>query len=80
MENKYTEETQQIFRDVFNDKSINISKQMTASDIPEWDSLAHINLILAIESKFSIKFALGEIQELQCVGHMLSLIESKLEK
>jgi acyl carrier protein len=66
-----------IFRDVFDDPNLNIAPQMTASDVPGWDSLTNINLIFAIEREFKIKFALGEIQELKNVGEMITLIEKK---
>jgi acyl carrier protein len=69
-----------IFRDVFDDPKLSISPATTAQDIPMWDSLAHINLVMAIESEFRIKFALGEIQELQNVGEMAALIQKKTAK
>ena len=70
---------QEIFRDIFGDKSIVINDDTDADDIDEWDSFNHINLVAAIEKKFEIKFALGELQELENVGDMIQLmITSKL--
>jgi len=70
---------QEIFRDVFEDNSIVISDDTNAEDIDEWDSFNHINLVSAIEQKFGIKFALGELQELENVGDMIKLmLTSKL--
>ncbi|KWT91546.1 acyl carrier protein [Candidatus Magnetominusculus xianensis] len=74
------EKLQPIFREIFDDESIIITKQTTANDIEDWDSLTHINLIVAIEKHFNIKFALGELQSLQNVGEMLALIEEKVKK
>ena len=65
-----------IFTNVFG-RDIQVTYEMTADDIPEWDSIAHMNLILSIESEFGISFALGEIQDLKNVGEMISLIEEK---
>jgi len=70
---------QDIFRETFNDDSIVINEKTNADDIDEWDSFNHINLVAAIENAFSIKFALGELQELSNVGDMITLmIDSKL--
>ena len=44
-----------IFKDVFDDENLMISNDTTADDIDDWDSLAHINLIVAIEKDFNIK-------------------------
>lgn len=70
---------EEIFRDVFNDDSLTISYDTNADDIEEWDSFNHINLVAAIEKAFNIKFALGELQELENVGDMIDLmIKEKL--
>jgi acyl carrier protein len=66
-----------IFRDVFDDSGLHITSGTTARDVPGWDSLTNINLIFAIEREFKVKFALGEIQELNNVGEMATLITAK---
>jgi acyl carrier protein len=68
---------QTIFQDVFDDPRLRVTQTTTAADVPAWDSLTNINLIFAIEREFNIKFALGEIQELNNVGEMAALIERK---
>ena len=72
-------EVQELFRDVFDDENLVISEDTSAADIDDWDSLSHIRLVVAIEKKFDIKFAFGELQELKNVGEMLELIQEKLE-
>ena len=76
-----TEETlervQQIFRDVFDRPGLEIRRKTTAKDVQDWDSLAHINLVVAIEKSFHITFALGELRSLQNVGNMVDLIVQK---
>ncbi len=67
-----------IFRDIFDDGSIVLQRETTADDIEEWDSLAHISLIVAIEKEFRIKFDLIELKPLQNVGEMLDLIQAKI--
>lgn len=74
-------DVQQVFRDVFGEDQIVLTDDMTADDIPGWDSLGHLNLIIAIEKRFGIKFATAEISRLkddgQNVGTLLALIARK---
>jgi acyl carrier protein len=66
-----------IFRRVFDDQSIALARSTNADDIEEWDSLTHMNLVIAVELAFKVKFALGELQKLKNVGEMLDLISRK---
>ncbi len=67
-----------IFRDVFDDDTLVITDSTNAEDIEDWDSLEHINLIMAMEKDFELKFNLQEVGELANVGEMADLIERKL--
>jgi acyl carrier protein len=67
-----------IFRDLFDDDTLELSPGLTAADVPEWDSFNHINLIVAVESKFGIKFQTAELESMHTVGHLADLIQSKL--
>jgi len=69
-----------IFREVFDDGSLIIKRETTADDIDDWDSLSHLNLVIAVEMKFGVKFALGELQSLKNVGDMADLVDKKLKK
>jgi acyl carrier protein len=69
-----------IFREVFDDDEIVLSRQTTADDIDAWDSLSHMNLIVAVEMKFKVKFALGELQSLKNVGDLADLVDKKLSR
>jgi acyl carrier protein len=69
-----------IFYEVFDDDSIVITRQTTANDIDAWDSLSHMNMVMAVELKFGIRFALGELQTLKNVGDLIDLTEKKLAK
>jgi acyl carrier protein len=68
---------QGIFRDVFDNEMLTISRQTGADDIEEWDSLAHVSLVVAMEKEFNIKFSLDELQQMMNVGNILDLIERK---
>ena len=66
-----------ILKNTFDEQTLEVSRQTSAEDIDEWDSLSHIELISNIEKHYSIRFALGELQDLQNVGEMVDLIQSK---
>ena len=66
-----------IFQDVFEDSSIIVTPELKAADVPEWDSLSHIRLILAVQKVFGIKFSAAQTAELKNVGDLAELIHSK---
>jgi acyl carrier protein len=66
-----------VFRDTFDDDTIEISNATTASDVEEWDSLAHITLILGVEREFKIKFKAAEVGSFANVGEMIALIAQR---
>ena len=68
-----------VFKNVFDVDSLVLDDDITADDIDEWDSLSHIQLMLAIEKAFDIKFTSREMKELADVGEMVSCIKSKLK-
>lgn len=67
-----------IFRDEFDDESIQVTETITANDIEDWDSLAHISLIAAIEDEFGMKFTMGEVTSMKNVGEMADVILSRI--
>ncbi len=67
-----------VFGEVFDDDSITVSDGTTASDIPDWDSLAHMTLVSSIEEAFDIEFSLGEINGFKNVGEMMDAIEKHI--
>ena len=68
---------QEIFRDILDNEDIILSEETTANDVEEWDSLTHIQLIVAIEKKLKIKFTSKEILSWKNVGEMLDSIMQK---
>ena len=71
-------EVQGIFRDVLDEPGLVLTRHSNAQSVPEWDSLAHVNLITAIERRFKVRFALGELQDLKHLGDLLDLLEQKV--
>jgi acyl carrier protein len=69
-----------IFQDVLDQPDLTLASGSNASNVDGWDSLAHVNLVVAIEKRYRIKFALGELQALKNVGEMADLIEKKVKK
>jgi len=71
------EEVNEIFIDTLDDDEIVIKEGSSADDIEDWDSLTHIQLVVATEKAFSIRFTSKEIQSWQNVGEMINCIISK---
>ena len=71
-------EVQEIFRDTLDNEDIILIDATTANDIEEWDSLTHIQLIVAVEKHFKIKFTSMEILSGQNVGQMIESIATRL--
>ena len=68
---------QDIFRDILDNEEITLGPETVADDIEEWDSLTHIQLIVAIEKAFNVKFTSKEILSWKDVGEMIDCICSK---
>ena len=73
-----SEQLTKVFREVFADDTISLNELTTADQIEGWDSMSHINLIIAIEIAFGIEFTNEEIRSFNNVGEMQNCIESKI--
>ena len=71
------ERLERVFREVFEDEAIELSDDTTADDIDAWDSLTHVQLIVAVEEEFSCKFSTVEVMRLKNVGEFIKLIDRK---
>lgn len=73
------EKLNEVFRDIFDDEDIIVTETTSAADIEEWDSLEHINLVVAVEKAFGIKFNMGEVVTMKNVGAMVDIIAERAE-
>ena len=69
-----------IFKEVFDDEKLTISRTTDASQIDGWDSFMHINLIVSIEESFDISLTTQEIGRFTCVGDVVDLLKIKCAK
>ncbi len=76
--NEIYKKLNEIFTDVLDLDKCNLSEDTTADDIEEWDSLSHIQLVVAVEKAFNLKFTSKEIMGWNNVGEMVNSIYSKL--
>jgi acyl carrier protein len=67
----------EIFRSVFNDPNLELTARSTADEVPGWDSMTHISLIVEAECRFGILFQAAEIESLYSVGELVRAIEAK---
>jgi len=73
------EKLNEIFEDVLDlDETPNLTDETAANDIEEWDSLSHIQLIVAIEKGFKVKFTSAEIMKWKNVGEMVDTIIARV--
>lgn len=72
------EQLNKIFVDVLDNEDIKLTEATTAADVEEWDSLYHIQLVVAIEKFYKVKFTASEIQSWKNVGDMANAVKSKL--
>ena len=70
----------EVFQDVFDDESIHVNEETTADDTEDWDSLEHINLVVAVENAFGMKFTMGEVTGMKNVGEMVDIILERAGK
>ncbi|MFP3154169.1 acyl carrier protein [Lachnospiraceae bacterium ZAX-1] len=74
------ERVNKVFREVFDDDTITVTDVTTAGDIEDWDSLEHINLVVAWEEEFGIKFSMSEVTRMKNVGEAVDIIMKRTAK
>jgi acyl carrier protein len=70
---------QTIFDTIFLEPVV-VTPQLTAKDVPEWDSLVHISLLVSVEKAFSIRFRVGEAEATHNVGEFADLIIKRIKE
>ena len=68
-----------VFRDVLDDDVLEITPEMTANDVEDWDSLSHVRLILSVERIFDIHFSIIELAQFDNVGQLTDMIADKIK-
>lgn len=71
-------QVEDIFRDILDEELLTLTRETTANDVDGWDSLTHIQLIVAIEKKFSVKFSSKEILSWNNVGELLDSLYQRV--
>ena len=66
-----------VFRRVFDDDSIRIGRETTADDIEDWDSITHMNLIMAVELEFGVKFSARQMMTFKNVGDLFDAVAAQ---
>ena len=80
MEEKIYDTLNEIFQDVFDDEDIVVDAGTNSDTIEDWDSLEHINLVVAIEKAFGLKFSMDEVTGMKNVGEMVEIIKARGSK
>jgi acyl carrier protein len=77
-ENNILGRVQDVLRDVLQQPNLIITRESSAASVKGWDSLAHVDFIWNVQHEFSVRFALGELQDLKNVGHLVDLVAQKV--
>jgi acyl carrier protein len=67
---------QDVFRQVFDDDTLTIAADTSRGDVADWDSVAHVKIILSLEEEFAVRFSEDEVSSAQTVGDLLTAIEN----
>ena len=67
-----------VFRGVLNQPELELTDELTANDVDNWDSLSHMVLISEIEQAFAIKFKLRDINKMRNIGDLVTILTEKI--
>jgi acyl carrier protein len=74
---------QDIVRDSLDNEAITISEKTRPADVPGWDSMAHINIVIAVEERFGVRFSSADLARLrgdgQAIDALVDLISERLQ-
>lgn len=73
-EQQVLSELEEIFRSVFDDPGLTLTRATCAEDIEDWDSLEQITLLMLIGKHYDLKFSIDDVSGLQNVGDMVDLV------
>jgi acyl carrier protein len=78
--NDFRYDLQEVFRRIFDNDELEINEATTAADVEGWDSMAHINLMIAIEKHFGVKFSGSDLAAMQGDGKNIGVLMELLAK
>ncbi|HJR42422.1 MAG TPA: acyl carrier protein [Gemmatimonadaceae bacterium] len=67
-----------VIRETFGDDQIPVTRETSAADIPEWDSVSNVELLVNLEHAFEVRFYTGEIASLRNVGELADVISARV--
>jgi acyl carrier protein len=67
---------QDVFRQVFDDDTLAVTADTSRNDVADWDSVAHVKIVLSLEEEFAVRFTEDEVSSAQTVGDLLTAIEN----
>lgn len=76
--NEILKQVNEIFINILDNENIVLNRETTANDVDEWDSLTHIQLVVAIEKHFKMRFTAAEIRNWKNVGEMCDVIMKRI--
>lgn len=71
---------QSVASEVLNDGSLVLSEGTTASEVPGWDSLTHVQIVVGVESAFGIRMSSTEVAQLENVGSLIDVVQARKSK
>lgn len=77
--NEIINELSNIFSGILHHENFVMSESLSAADVDGWDSLSHMNIITEIEHRFNVRFKLMELNKLNNLGNLITLLEAKLQ-
>lgn len=75
---KVLEKINDVFKEIFDDETLEVDENTTANDVEGWDSLTHINIIASVEKEFNIDFSTKEVISMKNIGDMVDIILEKV--
>lgn len=76
-ESVITAKLQEVFRSVFEDKTLEINAETSAKDVAGWDSMHHMLLITEVESQFEVSFEMEDLIEMKTAGDIIAAVARK---
>jgi acyl carrier protein len=75
--NRLNSRLEKVIREVFPIEAETIDENWTSDDIPDWDSVGHLNLIMEIEKEFDIKIEIEEMFEVEKLGDIIPILQKR---